>query len=68
MKAFLKLLENYIKSILFIAHLVGGLKFLKCAAVNVLNPLNIRLDGTDYNDLGKIFLWGSFLSSLGIFW
>jgi hypothetical protein len=45
-KAFFKALRNYLKSILFIAHLVGGLKLLKCTAVSVSNTLNFKIDGT----------------------
>lgn len=44
-KAFFKALRNYIKSILFIAHLVGGLKLLKCVAIAVYNRLGLKLDG-----------------------
>jgi hypothetical protein len=53
-----KAFKSYIRSILFIAHLVGGLKILTCAAVSLIK---IKLDG-------KVFLWGNFISSLGIFW
>ncbi len=47
-KAFYKSLRNYLKSILFIAHLVGGLKLLKCTTVTYFNKLNVRLDGMDF--------------------
>lgn len=44
-KAFFKSLKNYIKSILFIAHLVGGLKLLKCTAVSLYNKFGLRING-----------------------
>lgn len=44
-KALFKTFRNYIKSILFIAHMVGGLKLLKCIAVSNLSLFNMKLDG-----------------------
>ncbi len=44
-KACLKSLKNYMRSILFIAHLVGGLKLLLCSAVSLSSNFKMKIDG-----------------------
>jgi len=57
-KSFQKALQKYIRSILFIAHLVGGLKLLLCSSVSIAKTLKIKLDGTNNFKFRKSFYLG----------
>ena len=49
-------------------HLVVGLKGLLCFANNTLYRIGENIDGIWSLNLGRLFAYGSYLSSLSIFW
>lgn len=54
------LVRKYIGSLLFMGTLVGGIKTFLCFSEKITKP--------EPTFKGEVFIWGSLLSSLSIFW
>ncbi len=65
-EAIIKFIKTYIGSLLFMSTLVGGNKVVVCLNNYVCGAQPV-FDGKSLSNLGKVFWWGSFISSLSLF-